>query len=401
MSEPGGCEPGASGAAAEEWNEGPGSASSPHHHQHHQQQQLAQNMQQMHIAQQQQQQHSAHVPSASVAASAASPSRPSPSRLSLQDFLLTPALNSLLARFLATRDLFFLQFLNRSCFTLLNSNAQLLREYYAEARLDSFIPFMVDDAFLAAFLTPTYLALADGSTAVRNTYSMHIRHMHLNFCTRISNKSLGSIAQHIGPRLLSINLEGGGRSRINETGMRTLFGACTNLTAVNLNGKWTPHGMLGARSCKASMQACSTGPACLLRRLAERLYLLVLCAVVCSHTGFYQLNMVDTIGSLIANCAHSLTELSLNGCAQLNDAAIGLLAKAKIQSVGCVLHTHPAWHGCVRDNLGGESHAHSYVLFFFLPLCFSRCLFPCLPCVVLVRLFRFPLCVSLPPDVCG
>lgn len=264
MAEPGGCggEPG-----AEEWTEGPGAASaSPHQPQH--QQQLAHNMQQMHIAQQQQQQYSQHVPSsasasaASASAASSSSRAPRPGSVGLQDFLLTPALNSLLARFLATRDLFFLQFLNRSCFTLLNSNAQLLREYYCFARLDSFIPFMVDDAFLAAFLTPTYLALADGSTAVRNTYSMHIRHLHLNFCTRISNKSMASIATHIGPRLLSINLEGGGRSRVNETGMRTLFGACTNLTSVNLNGQCR-HCVL-ARSRKCEHASFAVGPAVLL-----------------------------------------------------------------------------------------------------------------------------------------
>jgi len=119
---------------------------------------------------------------------------------------------------------------------------------------------------------------------VRNTYSMHIRHLRLAFCTRISDRSLHVVAKHIGQRLLSINLEGGGRSRVTEQGVHTLFANCNRLQSVNLN-------------------------------------------------GCYQLNMVSIIGHLMTHCAQSLTELSLNGCAQLNEQALGLLKNAKLQSL--------------------------------------------------------------------
>jgi hypothetical protein len=44
------------------------------------------------------------------------------------------------------------------------------------------------------------------------------------------------VAQHIGQRLLSINIEGGGRSRVTEQGMQVLFANCNKLQSVNLNG---------------------------------------------------------------------------------------------------------------------------------------------------------------------
>ena len=202
----------------------------------------------------------------------------------LYHFLLVTPLNTLLSGFLPTRDLFFLQFLNRATFTLLNSNALLLKVYYASTRLSSFIPFMVDDSFISAFLTPSYLDLPDGSRAVRNTYSMHIQHLYLNFCTRISNRSLQSIALNIGANLLTLNLEGGGRSRINEVGMRGLFAACTNLTQLDLS-------------------------------------------------GFYQLNMVETMASMVTHCSQ-ITDLSLNGCSQMNDQAVSTMARGlKLRSV--------------------------------------------------------------------
>ena len=81
---------------------------------------------------------SAAVAVAATAAASAS-ARPHPAPLAaptLYAFLLNTPLNSILAGFLATRDLFFLQFLNRNCFTLLNSNAALLQQYYTTARLD-------------------------------------------------------------------------------------------------------------------------------------------------------------------------------------------------------------------------------------------------------------------------
>jgi hypothetical protein len=65
---------------------------------------------------------------------------------------------------------------------------------------------------------------------------MHIRHMRLAFCTRISDRAMQLVAQHIGQRLLSINIEGGGRSRVTEQGMQVLFANCNKLQSVNLNG---------------------------------------------------------------------------------------------------------------------------------------------------------------------
>lgn len=76
---------------------------------------------------------------AAAATAASASARPHPAPLAaptLYAFLLNTPLNSILAGFLATRDLFFLQFLNRNCFTLLNSNAALLQQYYTTARLD-------------------------------------------------------------------------------------------------------------------------------------------------------------------------------------------------------------------------------------------------------------------------
>ena len=192
-------------------------------------------------------------------------------------FLLNTSLNTMLASYLSTRDLFFLQFLNRDIFTLCNSNGHLLQVYYSSCHLDSFIPFMVDDAFLQAFLTPSYLDLPDGSKAVRNTYSMHIKHLYLNYCSRISNHALSCISNFVGSNLLTLNLEGGGRSRINEHGIRQLFQACFNLTDLNLN-------------------------------------------------GCYQLNMVETMNSMTTHCKQ-LRSLSLNGCSQMNESAVLILSR--------------------------------------------------------------------------
>jgi hypothetical protein len=58
--------------------------------------------------------------------------------------------------------------------------------------------------------------------------------------------------------------------------------------------------------------------------------LLFLC--YCLFSGCYQLNMVTTIGHLMQHCSASLTSLSLNGCAQLNESALSLLQNAKQMS---------------------------------------------------------------------